>query len=209
MAMKMKTAKKMKGLMCHSHASTAVCMSQDYRSVVVPDRTLVDHVRLINTTNYVRLGEQRRRSIHHSSSVGTRPFPVVVMRVSIHCQGCAGKVKKHLSKMEGVTSFSIDLESKRVTVMGHVSPSGVLESISKTTTEATNHCQRPRPDSIVLRFIMQQPVVLKGSLAIQETEESLRLPRLTDMSYFTYYFVRSQQLILMYGNITDFETSAC
>ncbi|KAL0422360.1 UNVERIFIED_CONTAM: protein SODIUM POTASSIUM ROOT defective [Sesamum latifolium] len=165
MAMKMKTAKKMKGLMCHSHASTAVCMSQDYRSVVVPDRTLVDHVRLINSTNYVRLGEQRRRSINRSSSVGTRPFPVtnsclkkdqekvaqeattattslaisghdnvfqvVVMRVSIHCQGCAGKVKKHLSKMEGVTSFSIDLESKRVTVMGHVSPSGVLESISK------------------------------------------------------------------------------
>ncbi|XP_034680725.1 protein SODIUM POTASSIUM ROOT DEFECTIVE 1-like [Vitis riparia] len=58
-------------------------------------------------------------------------FQVVVMRVSLHCQGCAGKVKKHLSKMEGVTSFSIDLETKRVTVMGHVSPSGVLESISK------------------------------------------------------------------------------
>ncbi|KAL3724096.1 hypothetical protein ACJRO7_036161 [Eucalyptus globulus] len=56
---------------------------------------------------------------------------VVVMRVSLHCQGCAGKVKKHLSKMEGVTSFSIDLESKRVTVRGHVSPVGVLESISK------------------------------------------------------------------------------
>ncbi|KAK3010743.1 hypothetical protein RJ639_011296 [Escallonia herrerae] len=58
-------------------------------------------------------------------------FQVVVMRVSIHCQGCAGKVKKHLSKMEGVTSFSIDLENKRVTVMGHVSPVGVLESMSK------------------------------------------------------------------------------
>lgn len=26
---------------------------------------------------------------------------VVVMRVALHCQGCAGKVKKHLSKMEG------------------------------------------------------------------------------------------------------------
>jgi copper chaperone CopZ len=23
------------------------------------------------------------------------------MRVAIHCQGCAGKVKKHISKMEG------------------------------------------------------------------------------------------------------------
>ncbi|XP_041013894.1 heavy metal-associated isoprenylated plant protein 35-like [Juglans microcarpa x Juglans regia] len=58
-------------------------------------------------------------------------FQVVVMRVSIHCQGCAGKLKRHLSKMEGVTSFSIELETKRVTVMGHVSPAGVLESISK------------------------------------------------------------------------------
>ncbi|KAF3324313.1 Copper transport protein CCH [Carex littledalei] len=58
-------------------------------------------------------------------------FQVVVMKVSIHCQGCAGKVRKHLSKMEGVTSFSIDLESKKVTVMGHVSPAGVLESLSK------------------------------------------------------------------------------
>ncbi|RZC49270.1 hypothetical protein C5167_017694 [Papaver somniferum] len=75
-------------------------------------------------------------------------FQVVVMRVSIHCQGCAGKVKKHLSKMEGVTSFSIDLETKRVTVMGHVSPVGVLESISKvkkaefwstTPTTSTNN----------------------------------------------------------------------
>ncbi|KAI3930646.1 hypothetical protein MKX01_037092 [Papaver californicum] len=73
-------------------------------------------------------------------------FQVVVMRVSIHCQGCAGKVKKHLSKMEGVTSFSIDLETKRVTVMGHVSPVGVLESISKvkkaefwSTTTSTNN----------------------------------------------------------------------
>lgn len=36
-----------------------------------------------------------------------------------------------LSLILGVTSFSIDVETKRVTVMGHVSPVGVLESISK------------------------------------------------------------------------------
>ncbi|KAK4799032.1 hypothetical protein SAY86_024397 [Trapa natans] len=65
------------------------------------------------------------------SSSSSNVFQVVVMRVSLHCQGCASKVKRHLSKMEGVTSYSIDLESKRVTVMGHVSPHGVLESISK------------------------------------------------------------------------------
>ncbi|WCJ42028.1 Heavy metal transport/detoxification superfamily protein [Euphorbia peplus] len=66
-----------------------------------------------------------------SSSSDHQVFQIVVMRVSIHCQGCAGKLKKHLSKMEGVTSFSIELEAKRVTVMGNVSPIGVLESISK------------------------------------------------------------------------------
>ncbi|TKW10180.1 hypothetical protein SEVIR_6G145500v4 [Setaria viridis] len=62
---------------------------------------------------------------------GDQVLQVVVMKVAIHCQGCAGKVRKHISKMEGVTSFSIDLESKKVTVMGHVSPAGVLESISR------------------------------------------------------------------------------
>ncbi|PON41004.1 Heavy metal-associated domain containing protein [Parasponia andersonii] len=63
-------------------------------------------------------------------------FQVVVMRVSLHCQGCAGKLKKHLSKMEGVTSFSIELDTKRVTVMGHVSPVGVLESINSKVRRA-------------------------------------------------------------------------
>ncbi|KAM0832430.1 hypothetical protein ACQ4PT_064911 [Festuca glaucescens] len=62
---------------------------------------------------------------------GDQVLQVVVMKVAIHCQGCAGKVRKHISKMEGVTSFSIDVESKKVTVMGHVSPAGVLESISR------------------------------------------------------------------------------
>ena len=28
-------------------------------------------------------------------------FQVVVLKVSLHCKACAGKVKKHLSKMEG------------------------------------------------------------------------------------------------------------
>ncbi|KAL2454612.1 Chloroplast-targeted copper chaperone protein [Abeliophyllum distichum] len=143
----LKAAKKMKGFMCHSPASTAVCMNQDYRSVIVPrrlDRKIVDRskcIRLgkVSTTDHRRsitvssLKKDQEKGSQEVSSITTSPnaFQVVVMRVSLHCQGCAGKVKKHLSKMEGVTSFSIDLESKRVTVMGHVSPSGVLESISK------------------------------------------------------------------------------
>ncbi|KAI3752833.1 hypothetical protein L2E82_24872 [Cichorium intybus] len=124
------------------------------------DRKLVEHARLLSNTKYIRLAERRgfvvpaRRSSSAANSVSSstardrhdrvnldqnalplstanQALQVVVLRVSIHCNGCAVKVKKHLSKMEGVTSFNIDLESKRVTVMGHVSPVAVLESMSK------------------------------------------------------------------------------
>ncbi|XWS54477.1 hypothetical protein CRYUN_Cryun10bG0092800 [Craigia yunnanensis] len=151
---------KMRGFMCQSTAVNAACMAADPRSAVMPrrlDRLLIDETRLINNARYSRLVESRRfvgagkrpivtpfarreqnqeqkpkplqKSVQVASS--EHVFQVVVMRVSLHCQGCAGKVKKLLSKMEGVTSFSIDFESKRVTVMGHISPVGVLESISK------------------------------------------------------------------------------
>jgi copper chaperone CopZ len=61
----------------------------------------------------------------------TDRLQVVVLRVSLHCKGCAGKVKKHIAKMEGVTSFDIDIASKKVTVVGDVTPLGVLNSVSK------------------------------------------------------------------------------
>ncbi|KAM7254762.1 hypothetical protein ACFE04_020003 [Oxalis oulophora] len=56
---------------------------------------------------------------------------VVVLRVSLHCKGCAGKVKKHLSKMEGVKSYNIDFAAKKVTIVGDVTPASVLASVSK------------------------------------------------------------------------------
>jgi copper chaperone CopZ len=61
----------------------------------------------------------------------TQAGQVVVLRVSLHCKGCAGKVKKHIAKMEGVTSFDIDIPTKKVTVVGDVTPLGVLNTVSK------------------------------------------------------------------------------
>ncbi|KAF3324458.1 Copper transport protein ATX1 [Carex littledalei] len=55
----------------------------------------------------------------------------VELRVSMHCIGCARKVEKHISKMEGVTSFEVDLENKKVVVTGEITAGEVLESISK------------------------------------------------------------------------------
>ncbi|XP_055807165.1 protein SODIUM POTASSIUM ROOT DEFECTIVE 2 [Solanum dulcamara] len=56
---------------------------------------------------------------------------VVVLRVSLHCRGCEKKMRKHISRMQGVRSFNIDFAAKKVTVTGDVTPLGVLASISK------------------------------------------------------------------------------
>ncbi|KAI3474471.1 hypothetical protein Pfo_029332 [Paulownia fortunei] len=56
---------------------------------------------------------------------------VVVLRVSLHCRGCERKMRKHISRMEGVTSFNIDFAAKKVTVTGNIPPLEVLSSISK------------------------------------------------------------------------------
>ncbi|PUZ56526.1 hypothetical protein GQ55_5G322800 [Panicum hallii var. hallii] len=72
-----------------------------------------------------------KTAMMRSCSTRTGQHQVVVLRVSLHCKGCAGKVKKHISKMEGVSSFDIDIATKKVTVVGDVTPLGVLNSISK------------------------------------------------------------------------------
>eukprot|EP00252_Welwitschia_mirabilis_P018016 TRINITY_DN4016_c0_g1_i1.p1 TRINITY_DN4016_c0_g1~~TRINITY_DN4016_c0_g1_i1.p1 ORF type:complete len:209 (-),score=4.05 TRINITY_DN4016_c0_g1_i1:296-922(-) len=63
-------------------------------------------------------------------SASDAPHKIVVLRVSLHCPGCAVKVRKHIAKMEGVTSINIDLMRKQVTVAGHVTPSAVLQCVS-------------------------------------------------------------------------------
>ncbi|KAK7369966.1 hypothetical protein VNO80_12014 [Phaseolus coccineus] len=56
---------------------------------------------------------------------------IVILRVSMHCHGCAKKVEKHISKLEGVSSYKVDLETKMVVVSGDILPLEVLQSVSK------------------------------------------------------------------------------
>ncbi|XP_028775074.1 protein SODIUM POTASSIUM ROOT DEFECTIVE 2-like [Neltuma alba] len=73
--------------------------------------------------------------LRDEASIASKPSAssdqVVVLRVSLHCKGCVGKVRKHLSRMDGVSSFSIDLAAKKVTIAGDVNPLDVLTSVSK------------------------------------------------------------------------------
>ncbi|KAL6618880.1 hypothetical protein ACP70R_034019 [Stipagrostis hirtigluma subsp. patula] len=86
------------------------------------------------------VGEHKRREqvlrlrdlVEGTTTLGFHLQPKTVeLRVSMHCNGCARKVQKHIAKMEGVTSFEVDLESKKVVVMGDVTPFEVLQSVSK------------------------------------------------------------------------------
>ncbi|KFK39750.1 metal ion binding protein [Arabis alpina] len=56
---------------------------------------------------------------------------VVELKVSMHCYGCAKKVEKHISKLDGVTWYKVELESKKVVVKGNIMAVDVLESICK------------------------------------------------------------------------------
>ncbi|KAG6486759.1 uncharacterized protein LOC122011660 [Zingiber officinale] len=67
----------------------------------------------------------------HYLPVASPALSTVHLRVSLHCKGCESKVRKHISRMAGVTSFNINFEMKKVTVVGDITPLGVLNSISK------------------------------------------------------------------------------
>ncbi|XP_039789847.1 copper transport protein ATX1-like isoform X2 [Panicum virgatum] len=56
----------------------------------------------------------------------------VVLKVAMSCQGCAGAVRRVLSKMEGVETFDIDLKEQKVTVKGNVKPEDVFQTVSKS-----------------------------------------------------------------------------
>ncbi|MED6180048.1 hypothetical protein PIB30_006864 [Stylosanthes scabra] len=97
---------------------------------------LSDHVPFIDNTTPKEICNFIKNKQEDSSVFAATHDQVVVLRVSLHCKACEGKVRKHISKMEGVKSFSIDMEAKKVTIMGHVTPLGVLSSLSKVKKNA-------------------------------------------------------------------------
>uniref|UniRef100_A0A0E0JKQ8 HMA domain-containing protein n=1 Tax=Oryza punctata TaxID=4537 RepID=A0A0E0JKQ8_ORYPU len=72
----------------------------------------------------------------NASSSAVKEPKTVALKVSMHCHCCARKVEKQISKMEGVVSFKVELENKKVTVVGNVNPMEVLESICKVMKSA-------------------------------------------------------------------------
>ncbi|XP_051116085.1 heavy metal-associated isoprenylated plant protein 45-like [Andrographis paniculata] len=54
------------------------------------------------------------------------------LRVHMDCHGCQRRIRKALSKLDGVDSVEIDMATQKVTVMGWANPDDVLKTVKKT-----------------------------------------------------------------------------
>ncbi|XP_023512005.1 protein SODIUM POTASSIUM ROOT DEFECTIVE 1-like [Cucurbita pepo subsp. pepo] len=109
---------------------------EDFPAKPPNERNMISHSSLTRSLTVHEYRAQKSPSSVLQSPVlktasSTVHDQVVVLKVSLNCKGCEKKVKKHISKMEGVSSYSVDFTAKKVTIIGAVSPFDVLASVSK------------------------------------------------------------------------------
>eukprot|EP01018_Ginkgo_biloba_P032300 Gb_19281 [translate_table: standard] len=61
----------------------------------------------------------------------------VVMKVYMHCEGCAGQVEKCLKGYEGVEYVEVDMKNNKVTVKGKVEAKKICERVEKKSRKKT------------------------------------------------------------------------
>nr|GEU78530.1 heavy metal-associated domain, HMA [Tanacetum cinerariifolium] len=57
----------------------------------------------------------------------------VVLKLDLHCEGCAKKVKSSIRHFEGVESVNVDMAGNKIMITGKVDPARVKERIEKKT----------------------------------------------------------------------------
>ncbi|KAF5745668.1 Heavy metal transport/detoxification superfamily protein isoform 1 [Tripterygium wilfordii] len=61
---------------------------------------------------------------------------IVELLVHMDCQGCEKRIRKAISKIEGVDSLEIDMDTQKVTVTGYVDQRKVLKMVRRTGRKA-------------------------------------------------------------------------
>ncbi|KAL5546123.1 hypothetical protein UlMin_005810 [Ulmus minor] len=57
----------------------------------------------------------------------------VVLKLDMHCDGCAKKIKRAVKKVDGVSSVTADSATNKVMVIGKVDPAGIREKLEQKT----------------------------------------------------------------------------
>ncbi|KAF5751569.1 mediator of RNA polymerase II transcription subunit 12-like [Tripterygium wilfordii] len=59
------------------------------------------------------------------------PETTAVLKVSLHCQGCAEKIRKIVTKTKGVKEMSMDKQKELLTVKGTMNPKALAENLKE------------------------------------------------------------------------------
>ncbi|XP_038876312.1 heavy metal-associated isoprenylated plant protein 37 [Benincasa hispida] len=72
-------------------------------------------------------------------------FQTCDLRVNIHCDGCRQKVKKLLQRIEGVFQVAIGAENQKVTVLGNVDSTTLINKLVRAGKHAELWSQKANP----------------------------------------------------------------
>ncbi|KAF8364757.1 hypothetical protein HHK36_011609 [Tetracentron sinense] len=61
---------------------------------------------------------------------------IVELLVHMDCEGCERRIRKAISKLDGVDSLDIDMDNQKVTVTGYVDQRRVLKVVRRTGRKA-------------------------------------------------------------------------
>ncbi|KAF7089641.1 hypothetical protein CFC21_092565 [Triticum aestivum] len=66
------------------------------------------------------------------STASSNALSIVEMNVHMDCEGCEKRIRKAMSRLEGVSTVEIDMDTQKVTVTGYVDRRRVLRAARRT-----------------------------------------------------------------------------
>lgn len=90
-------------------------------------------------------GDKKKKAAEAGGSSAT-----VVLKMDLHCEGCAKKVKSAVKHFDGVEDVKVDGGANKITVIGKVDPTKLRERLEEKTqkkVELVSHSASPSPPS--------------------------------------------------------------
>ncbi|XP_059305880.1 heavy metal-associated isoprenylated plant protein 6-like isoform X1 [Lycium ferocissimum] len=76
------------------------------------------------------MGEKKEET---KAEVAEKKNDAIILKLDLHCQGCAKKVKRSIRHLEGVEEVKADCESGKLTVKGNVDPTWLKDKVATKT----------------------------------------------------------------------------
>ncbi|GMH23190.1 hypothetical protein Nepgr_025033 [Nepenthes gracilis] len=88
-------------------------------------------------------GEKKGDTVAAKKDDGT---VTVILKLDMHCEGCAKKVQRSVKHFDGVESVKADCANNKLTVIGHVDPIKIKERVEEKTKKRVELVSPPPKD---------------------------------------------------------------